>query len=92
MPCSPLIGGKFANPIQGMEVIVSNELPVGPNGTQVAIFGWKKAQYWTGDIISNEIIQPDRHSYGRYYRMLATWGGKVVYPERIGVIHYNFTA
>lgn len=91
--CSYGIDGMWDLPIMGFNVIETIHLPyvVEPDGRVCfyVIAGHRNAFAFVSDIIDGEIVK-DSRTFGLVYRMLAVWGGKMIYPESMAVAYWTF--
>jgi hypothetical protein len=92
---SVLIKGMKADSLLGFKVIEQDLLapviePAAPSGiAHYVIAGWSEAFAFAGDIIDAE-IRPVEGSFGIQYQMLATWGGRAIYPDGLAVAYWAF--
>lgn len=92
-PCSFAVDGSWANQLMGFNVIETTHLPMvrEPDGSIgfYVIAGHPSAFVYVNDIIESRIVQNPRY-FGVEYQMLATWGGKMIYPHAVAVAYWTF--
>lgn len=92
-PCSVAIDGMWRHQIAGFNLIESIHVPntIEDDGRLCfyMIAGNRDAFAYAADIVEGRIMENPK-TFGLEYQMLAVWGGKMLYPERIAVCYGTF--
>jgi len=91
--CSPAIDGMWPHQIAGFNLIESIHVPsaIESDGRLCfyVIAGSKEAFAYAADIIQGRLVE-NPNTFGIEYQMLAVWGGKMLYPEKVVVAYWTF--
>lgn len=92
-PCSFGIDGLWDTTLGGFKVIETTHAPyaIEPDGrvSFYIIAGSSDAFAYVSSIIEGELVKSPR-TFGVEYRMLAVWGGKMLYDDAIAVGYWTF--
>lgn len=94
VPCSMGITGFSPQQLLGFNVIESSHAPRFIDSTGVVSYGIiagnSEAYAFAADIVEGRLVKPTSR-FSIEYQMLATWGGKAIYPDALAVAYWTLT-
>lgn len=92
--CSMGITGFWPQKLLGFNVVESTYAPRFIDSTGVVAYaiiaGHSQAYAFAADIVEGRLVRPT-NTFSIEYQMLATWGGKAIYPDALAVAYWTLT-